>query len=124
MSLMVFDALIVNNDRHCDNWGVLSGSNGMRLTPIYDNGSSFGFNEVKHKMQKMLIDDRMLRGFCNRGKPSIGLPGRKKPRHFELLSLLYNCSQQELAMNMERLKELNKGIVSNDCERHSMRNNG
>lgn len=107
----VFDALIANNDRHCDNWGVLSGPNGVRLAPIYDNGSSLGFNEVEHKKRMMLTDDRMLEGFCNRGRPSIGLPGRKKPKHFELLSYLYSCLPQELAIIMESLNKLNKGIL-------------
>ncbi|WP_318617973.1 HipA domain-containing protein [Sporosarcina sp. YIM B06819] len=111
MALLVFDALIANNDRHCDNWGVLSGPKEVRLAPIYDNGSSLGFNEVEHKKQKMLTDDRMLEGFCNRGKPSIGLPGRKKPKHFELLTYLYSCSPQETGIIMDRLNKLNEGML-------------
>lgn len=111
ISLPVFDALIANNDRHCDNWGVLSGPNGIRFAPIYDNGSSLGFNETIEKKQKMLTDDRMLEGFCNRGKPSIGLPGKKKPRHFELLSYLHNYFPNELHLAISRLEQLNKGML-------------
>lgn len=112
VDLPVFDALIANNDRHCDNWGVLSGPNGIRLAPIYDNGSSLGFNEVIERKQKMLTDDRMLAGFCNRGKPSIGLPERKRPKHFDLLSFLHSHLPRELELAVTRLKKLNKGILS------------
>ncbi|MHA6261446.1 HipA domain-containing protein [Sporosarcina sp. CAU 1771] len=111
VAIPVFDALIANNDRHCDNWGVLSGPNGIRVAPIYDNGSSLGFNEVTEKKQKMLIDDKMLAGFCNRGKPSIGLPDRKRPKHFELLAFLHRHMPRELELAMKRLEKLNKGIL-------------
>jgi hypothetical protein len=109
VALPVFDALIANNDRHCDNWGVLSGLNGLRMAPIYDNGSSLGFNEVAEKKQKMLTDNHMIAGFCNRGKPSIGLPDRKRPKHFELLSFLHSHFSKELELEMERLNLLNEG---------------
>ncbi|MCZ0703015.1 hypothetical protein J2T56_001270 [Natronobacillus azotifigens] len=121
----VFDALIANNDRHCDNWGVLSGTNGIRMAPIYDNGSSLGFNEVMERKQKMLTDDRMLLGFCNRGNPSIGLPGRKRPKHLELLIYLHSHMPRDLELTVTRLEQLNKGMllsivnnISNDimCE--------
>jgi hypothetical protein len=36
--LPIFDALIGNQDRHCDNWGILRGEKGFRLSPSYDNG--------------------------------------------------------------------------------------
>ena len=111
VTIPVYDALIANNDRHCDNWGVLSGPEGIRMAPIYDNGSSLGFNETTEKKQKMLTDDRMLEGFCNRGRPSIGLPGRKKPKHFELLSHLYRYFPQELQLAVFRLEQLNMGML-------------
>ena len=110
-AIPVYDALIANNDRHCDNWGVLRRREGLRLAPIYDNGSSLGFNEVIEKKQKMLTDDRMLEGFCNRGKSSIGLPGRKKPKHFELLSFLHSHFPHELKLAVTRLEQLNKGML-------------
>lgn len=111
VALPVFDALIANNDRHCDNWGVLSGTSGYRLAPIYDNGSSLGFNEVERNKQKMLTDNHMLAGFCNRGKPCIGLPNRKKPKHFELLSFLQYSLPEELQVVMARLNKMNKGML-------------
>lgn len=81
------------------------------MAPIYDNGSSLGFNETPERKHKMLTDDRMLAGFCNRGKPNIGLPGRKKPKHFELLSYLYEFYPKELQLAVSRLEQLNKGML-------------
>jgi len=111
VSIPVFDALIANNDRHCDNWGILRGPKSIRLAPIYDNGSSIGFNVVTTKKQKMLIDNKMLAGFCNRGKPSIGLPGKKRPKHFELLFFLHKYMPEELKLNIKKLEKLNNEIV-------------
>lgn len=111
VGIPVYDALIANNDRHCDNWGVLSSPEGIRMAPIYDNGSSLGFNETPERKHKMLTDNRMLAGFCNRGKPNIGLPGRKKPKHFELLSYLYEFYPKELQLAVSRLEQLNKGML-------------
>lgn len=112
VAIPVYDALIANNDRHCDNWGVLDGPNGIRLSPIYDNGSSLGFNVSMEKQKKMLTDDRMLAGFCNRGRSCIGLPDKKKPRHFDLLAYLYDHAQPELKFAVERLKRLDQEMLS------------
>ncbi|MGN7479174.1 HipA domain-containing protein [Solibacillus silvestris] len=111
VAIPVFDALIANSDRHCDNWGVLDGPWGIRLAPIYDNGSSLGFNTVGSQKQKMLTNNHMLEGFCNRGKSSIGLPNKKRPKHFELLTLLNSYLPDEVAYAMERIKHLNKEML-------------
>src|SRR5690606_27315425 len=79
--------------------------------PIYDNGSSLGFNEVTEKKQKMLTDDHMLTGFCNRGKSSIGLPNRKKPKHFELLAYLRIHSAKALELELAKLEQVHKGMI-------------
>ncbi len=61
--------------------------------------------------KRMLTDDKMLAGFCNRGKPSIGLPDRKRPKHLELLSFLHFHLPRELELAVTRLEQLNKGIL-------------
>lgn len=38
--IMIFDYIIGNTDRHESNWAVLLSQQGVRLCPIYDNGSS------------------------------------------------------------------------------------
>ncbi|MBE3554181.1 MAG: HipA domain-containing protein, partial [Thermicanus sp.] len=40
VAIPFFDALIGNQDRHCDNWGLIIKGNRSFLAPIYDNGTS------------------------------------------------------------------------------------
>lgn len=49
---LAFDALIGNVDRHPDNWGVLFSEEGAKFAPIFDNGSSLGYE---------LDDEQVLR---------------------------------------------------------------
>lgn len=44
VKVIVFDALIANQDRHCENWGVIQSARNIRFAPIFDNGASLGFN--------------------------------------------------------------------------------
>jgi len=107
----VFDTLIANNDRHCDNWGILQDKNNIKMSPIYDNGSSLGFNVKISQKEKMLTDKRMLKGFCNRGKPCIGLPQIKKPKHFQLLLYLQHHYPIVLEKTIGKINNLNKQII-------------
>lgn len=44
---LMLDALIANQDRHHENWGLIATkSKQIHLTPIYDNASSLGRNET------------------------------------------------------------------------------
>lgn len=111
VNIPIFDTLIANNDRHCDNWGVLTSPSGIRLAPIYDNGSSLGFNETLEKKERMITDDRMLMGFCNRGRSCIGLPNKKKPKHFELLAFLSNQMPKKFELAIKRIEALNEDML-------------
>ena len=47
--LIVFDYIIANEDRHFNNFGVIRNSKTLEFVghaPIYDSGSSFGFNKI------------------------------------------------------------------------------
>ncbi len=37
-----FDTLISNTDRHAENWAIIKGESGTRMSPLYDNASSLG----------------------------------------------------------------------------------
>lgn len=64
----------------------------------------------------MLTDTRMLQGFCNRGKSCIGLPGRRKPKHFELLTFLNEKHPKEIEKVIGRLNNLNEEMIVNIIE--------
>lgn len=69
LDMLVFDAIIGNNDRHLNNWDyyVFQGENGLmfKQTPIFDNGSSLVPDcdiskpfKSTHKLQTELIKKR------------------------------------------------------------------
>lgn len=69
--ILLFDALIGNTDRHQDNWGLIfRGFQGqtryVRLTPVFDNGTSLG-HEV-HPLKLNLFDKKRLHTYIMRGK--------------------------------------------------------
>ena len=39
---LAFDSLVSNTDRHAENWAIIKGQGGTRMSPLYDNGSSLG----------------------------------------------------------------------------------
>lgn len=88
IKIPIFDALIASEDRHCDNWGIIANSEGYRIAPIYDNGSSLGFQLLEDRIIKMFRDENMFKAFCNRSFSLIGLPTKRKPKYLELLSVI------------------------------------
>lgn len=66
---LVFDALIANQDRHSNNWGVLRpppGSGSDRLAPSFDHGSSLGFN-VRESERVTRLSDGSVSDWARRG---------------------------------------------------------
>lgn len=51
---LLFDAWIANQDRHSENWGVVSKSGCLYLAPSYDHGSSLGRNETDERRKTIL----------------------------------------------------------------------
>lgn len=55
---LTLDAVIGNQDRHHDNWGVITTTEGDRyLAPAFDQASCLGYQETRQKKQRHLHDD-------------------------------------------------------------------
>lgn len=70
---LLFDALIGNTDRHQDNWGLLWSSDKkprVRMSPVFDNGTSLGYEIIEPKMDNFNTPDRM-RAYIQKGKHHI-----------------------------------------------------
>ncbi len=63
---LLFDALIGNWDRHQDNWGLIFGPTGIRLSPLFDNGTALGHDRVCAKFRGW--HDRDVDGYIERGR--------------------------------------------------------
>lgn len=95
-SLLLFDAIVGNKDRHHYNWGVItdvSRTNEPRLSPIYDSARGLFWNLHDQKIRdffgkRNVIDKQRLMGYLNKSIPIIGWEGKRKVNHFELVKLI------------------------------------
>ena len=97
LSILVFDALIGNTDRHQDNWGIIAEVGGQkpsfRLAPAFDNSDSLGRELMEEKLDGFLKEDGVqLQRYLEKGLPHLrwSVDGRSLEwiNHFELLKRL------------------------------------
>lgn len=106
-----FDAFIGNQDRHCDNWGIIDSEKGYRLAPIYDNGAALGFQLKEDRINLMFKDLKMFRAFRNRSFSLIGLPDKKKPRYLDLLDVIRKDYPREVQEAIYLINIINKQLL-------------
>lgn len=59
LGYLLFDAWVANQDRHHENWGVISYENKVYLAPTYDHAASLGQNESDvHRSERLSTKDR------------------------------------------------------------------
>ena len=80
MQMSIFDYIIANQDRHCENWGFLSpvsNLNEKRFCPLYDHGSTLmcGYNELQ--IESYLSDENKF-AIYNKNSKTIFTVGEKK----------------------------------------------
>lgn len=92
--LILFDALVGNNDRHFYNWGVvldLEGKNDMRFAPVYDTARGLFWNDDDEKIKRRMTSggtagiDNYLKKYCSGSKPKLGWEGDAKLNHFSMV---------------------------------------
>lgn len=129
VKVIIFDALIANQDRHCENWGVIQREGLVRFAPIFDNGASLGFNYNEDQVQLLVNDKRRFEAFTNRGNSIIGINQRKRPKVKELLSkvnfMFPVIVEEEIARlkglqydNVKHILELIPVCIMSDLKKH------
>lgn len=108
VNIPFFDALIGNQDRHCDNWGIIATKSGYKFAPIYDNGASLGFQLMEDRIKMMFKDINMFKAFSNRSFSLIGIENKRKPKYIELLSVIRTRYPKEINEAVDRLTLLNR----------------
>ncbi|MGZ8163898.1 MAG: hypothetical protein ACXW1W_18605 [Methylococcaceae bacterium] len=126
--MLLFDALIGNTDRHHDNWGLLwqASSGGLlwqnsnetakvRMAPVFDNGTSLGYEILERNMDNFYTPGRM-QSYINKGRHHIRyqLHDEYPAQHAELLVFLANkypgiasrIKNKLKAFDMDRLRAI------------------
>lgn len=110
MKLIIFDALVGNNDRHFFNWGVIrsiEGSFQPYFSPVYDTARGLFWNYSELKLADIVevnknIDSHIQR-YCKNSRPKIGWENEKNLNHFELFEKIYTG---EYYILKEEIKDL------------------
>lgn len=97
VKLIIFDALVGNNDRHFFNWGVIrSIDNRFQpfFSPVYDTARGLFWNYSEEKINDIMVvnktTDSHIRKYCKGSRPKIGWEGEDNPNHFQLFQKIYN----------------------------------
>lgn len=92
VEMLTFDALIGSNDRHMQNWGVITTATepqAYRFAPIFDSARALLWDYDETRLQKLSRNEHAIEGYANRARPKIGCAkfGRAV-NHFELFRYL------------------------------------
>jgi hypothetical protein len=119
--LVIFDAVVGNNDRHFFNWGVIrsiEGSFQPFFSPVYDTARGLFWNYSEKKVMDIVevnkTIDSHIQKYCKDSRPKIGWEGENNPNHFQLFKQIYSnefyISKDEVA-EMFALEVLERMIM-------------
>ncbi|MGV8094617.1 MAG: HipA domain-containing protein [Mangrovibacterium sp.] len=110
VKMLLFDALVGNNDRHFYNWGVIrhiESKHEPRFSPIYDTARGLFWNESEKKILTLWGDKKRLQTYlskyCTNSRPKIGWEGATNINHFKLV---YNTYKNEFGITKSEINHL------------------
>ena len=92
--MMAFDALVGANDRHPQNWGVVTSARSvepLRFSPIFDTARGLFWNHPDKRLEewdKGGLRDRKIEQYAENSDPLIGLEQATKPNHFDVIAYM------------------------------------
>ncbi|EYE87163.1 protein kinase [Fervidicella metallireducens AeB] len=100
LKIPIFDYLIGNTDRHHSNWAIIQKDKNVKLSPLYDNGSSLCCYINEDKIDGYLGNDKMKFEsiLINKSTSRIRIDKktRKEPKHKEVLEFIKNNYYNEV----------------------------
>lgn len=114
VSMLVFDAIVGNNDRHFYNWGVvmdLFGKSIPRFSPIYDTARGLFWNVSEGKLKDYINSKQKLEKYILSSKPRMGWESAVDLNHFQLIEEVFNfdgrfCDKCENLVNDENIARI------------------
>ena len=124
--LVIFDAVVGNNDRHFFNWGVVRSVESRfqpYFSPVYDTARGLFWNYSENKVRDIVevnkTIDSHIQKYCKSSRPKIGWEGEKNPNHFQLFQQIYSnefhVTKEEVAQLLapEVLERMKKEVKQN-----------
>lgn len=92
IKIIVFDAIVGNNDRHFYNWGVIShlkkSNNSLTFAPIYDSARGLLWNIPDKDLPKFIENEKRVKKYIQNSTPRISLEENKSSNHFDLVEFI------------------------------------
>ncbi|OTG85837.1 hypothetical protein B9T31_09590 [Acinetobacter sp. ANC 4558] len=109
---LMFDALIANQDRHNENWGMISSISGKHLAPSYDHGASLARNEsdeVRNTRLNTKDKGQMLSVYVKKARSQFHSPSNNK--RLKLLDAFHFYGLKEKGAALSWLNRLNDNVT-------------
>lgn len=112
--ILIFDALVGEQDRHEENWGIIRKDGNYKLSPLYDNSDNLlrEFHDEKYA-QKYYNGDKDFKHYIERSKTWIFKENGKRYKHFELIKELYENYQDYIKREILNLQKLTNKKIEN-----------
>lgn len=95
VKIMIFDALIGEQDRHEENWGIIVNDLGTFMSPLYDNGDSLLRDFYNAEFgNKFYNKEKDFNKYICKSLTQIYDENKKKYRHFDLIQKLCDDDKQ------------------------------
>lgn len=115
LKIMVFDALVGEQDKHEENWGIVINGSKYSLSLLYDNGCSLlrEFKNLEYARQ-FYNGKKDFNAYIFKSKTLIYKENsEKKFKHFELISYLYDKYYDIMYDEINNLNKLTNEIIVN-----------
>ena len=92
--MLLFDAIVGNNDRHPANWGVVTSTRMRtlpRFSPIFDTARGLFWNANEASIRLKLADRRAFQAYITNSRPQIGWDDEPNLNHFHLLQRIVDA---------------------------------
>jgi hypothetical protein len=118
---LMLDALIANQDRHHENWGlILTHENKFHLAPTFDHASSLGRNESDERRKKILEEcgrdkRRIIESYVERASAAFysSKPKTKRIKTVEAFIQAGRARPRAAVFWLEKLQELSNEEIRN-----------
>lgn len=117
--IMIFDALIGEQDRHEENWGIMEQNGKYFLSPLYDNGDSLLREFQNYNTAKKYYEGKKdFDAYIYRSKTLIYKEGNKERyKHFELIDYLYKNFPNLVVPEIKNLNKLSDEKIKTILDR-------